>query len=145
MSHLSMRDELVSQGAFRAESELVFGGLAVNEESRAARLFGGSKGASAVALFADNEKQSEIAAAVFEEPLGGGDHGGDDALGIAGSASPDALVIFARGEEWGNGVHVSRQGDVRTVAPLREDVEAARLDFHALDSASMTRGESGEV
>jgi len=34
---------------------------------------------------------------------------------------------------------------VRTVTPLREHIKAPRFYFHTLDSASVARGESGEV
>ena len=67
---------------------MVFGGLAVDDVSRAARMLRGVIGAGAVALFAHDEEQAEIAHAVFEQPFGGVDHAGDDAFGVAGAAAP---------------------------------------------------------
>ena len=59
--HAAVGDDFVAQRAFRAERQLVLGGLAVDEEPRAARRFRGSVCAGAVALLADHEEQPEIA------------------------------------------------------------------------------------
>ena len=66
---------------------------------------------------------------------------GDDALGVAGAAAPDVFVVLARGEERRHGIHVGGERDHERLAPLREDVEAARLDFDALDAAVVAGGE----
>ncbi len=112
MGELAPGDEFVAESAFGAESKLIFGGFAVDEEARAARGSSRGDGANAAALFSHNEKQREIACASREKRFGGGDHGGDDALGVAGAAAVDVGSIFARGEEGRNGVHVSGEGDV---------------------------------
>ena len=56
-------------------------------------------------------------------------------LGVAGGAAPDVLAIFARGKEGGRTMHVAGKRDSERLAPLREDVEAARLDFEGIEAA----------
>jgi len=63
-------------------------GSPLMEETRAAGRSGGGDGANAAALFADDEQKCEIARATGEKRFSGGDHGGDDALGVAGAAGP---------------------------------------------------------
>ena len=89
VSEFAMSGELVTERAFAAQDELIFGGFAVDEEARAAGRCGHGFGAGAVAFFADDEEQSEIARAGGEQRFGGRDHGCDDALGVARTASPD--------------------------------------------------------
>ena len=55
------------------------------------------------------------------------------------------FVVLAGGDEGRNGIHVGGERDIEAVAPLREDVEAARLDFDALDGAAVARGEGREI
>ena len=64
------------------------------------------------------------------------DHGGDDALGVAGAAAPDVIVVFARCEERRHGVDVRGEGDGR-LAPVGEDVEPLLGDGHLLDGAAV--------
>ena len=77
----------------------------------------GVVGAGAVALFADDEEQAEVALAGLEESFGGEDHGGDDAFGVAGAAAPDEFVILAGREEGRHGIHVGGERDSELVAP----------------------------
>ena len=135
VGHLAGGADFVAERALAAERELVFGGLAVDDVARAARRCGGFVGAGAVALLADHEEQAEAAMAVFQQGFDGFDHAGDDALGVAGAASPDEVVVFAGGEERRHGIDVSGEGDDQRLAPLGEDVEAARFHFDALDVA----------
>ncbi len=44
--------------------------------------------------------------------LGGGDLGGDDALGVAGAAAIEELVVFVVGNVGRDGVHVGGEDDV---------------------------------
>ncbi len=81
----------------------------------------------------------------FEQGLDGLDHGGDDALGVAGAAPPDKFVVFAGGEEGRDGIDVGGEGDDEGIAPTGEDVEAAGLDFDALDVAVEVGGERREI
>ena len=134
MRQLALRDDFVTQHALGRRGQLVFGGLAVDEVARAARVFGGGVGAGAVALFAHDEQQAEIAHAGGQQAFGGDDHGGDDALGVGRAAAPDAVGVLARGKEGRHGVHVRRERDHR-LAPLGEDVEAIALDRAALDAS----------
>ncbi len=69
--HLACGCDLVAQRALGAERQLVFGGLAVDEESRSARLLRRAIGAGAVALLADDEQQPKSAAARFQQRFGG--------------------------------------------------------------------------
>ena len=102
-------------------------------------------GARAVALLADHEQYSEIAHAAFEQCLGGGKHGGDNALGVARAASPDVFAILAGGDERRHGIHVGRERDGGPVAPAGEDIGAVRLDFGTLGAAAIAGGEGGDV
>src|SRR5260370_781901 len=70
-------------------------GLAIDKKARAARRCRGCSGPRAVAFFADNEEQSEIARARGQKFLRRSDHRGDDALGIAGTAAPDEIAVLA--------------------------------------------------
>ena len=56
--------DFIAQDTFRGENQLVFGGLAVDQETRTARIARGGVGAGAVAFFADYEEQAEISRAV---------------------------------------------------------------------------------
>src|SRR5262249_55939667 len=117
----------------------------VDQEARAAGILRRAGSADAVALLADHEEQSQVGPAALEQALGCGDHGGDDALGVSGGAPPDELVVFVRGEEGWNRIHVSGHRHYRTLAELREDVEAMRLRFHPLDLAIEAGGEAREM
>src|SRR3977135_381658 len=123
---------------------MIFGGFTVDEETRAAGRSGGGDGANAAALFADDEQKCEIARATGEKRFGGGDHGGDDALGVAGAAAVNVGPIFARGEEGGNWVHVSREGDVG-IAEREKEVVAARLRGLAIEASVVFRGERRQM
>src|SRR5258708_38990532 len=121
---------------------MIFGGFTVDEETRAAGRSGGGHGANAAALFADDKEKCEITRATGEKRFSGGDHGGDDALGVAGAAAGNVGPIFARGEEGGNGVHVSREGDVGIAEREKEGV-AARLRGLAIEASVGFRGDAG--
>src|SRR5262249_10091651 len=84
---VSARDEFVTQRTFRTESKLVFRRLAVDEKAGTTGSGSGGFRADAVALFADDEEQGEIVRAGREKRFGGGDHGGDDALGVTRPAA----------------------------------------------------------
>ena len=60
----------------------------------------------AIAFFADDEKQGRVSDSRCQKSLDGVDHGGDDALGIAGATPPNVIVVFARGEEGRYGIDV---------------------------------------
>ena len=142
--HAAGGDDLVAQRALGAERELVLGGLAVDEEVRAARRLGGGVGAGAVALLADDEQQAEVAHARASSASAALIMDGDDALGVAGAASPDVLVVLARGEERRHGIDVSGERDSR-LAPVREDVEALRGSTSMRSTAAVLRGEGAQI
>jgi len=103
---------------------------------RKTRAAGGSSsgdGADAAALFTDDEQEREIAGASGEKRFGGGDHGGDDAFGVAGATAVDVGLVFARGEERWNRVHVGGEGDVG-IAKRDEDVVAIGLGRKAIEA-----------
>ena len=70
----------------------------------------------------------------FEELPGGRDHGGDDALGIAGAAAPDEVAIFAGRDERRDGIHVGGKYDNR-VAEADKNVVALLLYRHFFNGA----------
>ncbi len=72
------------------------------------------------------------------------DHRRDNALGIASAASPDVLVVFARGEEWRHSVHVRGERD-RWFPPPGENVVAPGLDGDQLGMPAILRGKLGQV
>ncbi len=141
---LSMRCNFEAKSALRAERKLIFRGLAVDEEARAARINGGDFCAGAVALFTDHEEQSDICRAGVEQFFRGGGHRGDDAFGVARAAAPDAFGVFERGEKRWDGVHVRRKRD-DGLAPARKYIVAVRLDRHALEAARSARRENGQL
>src|SRR5580704_13509495 len=140
---LSAGNQFVAQRAFGAERQTIFRGLAVDEEARAPRMCGGGFSSGAVAFFADNKQQSKIAGAGCEEIFGRGNHGSDDALGIAGATTPEIILIFTGGEEGGNSVHVSGKSNDR-IAPENVDIVAIGLDANAFDLAAIACGERRE-
>ena len=142
--HLAARDQLVAQRAFRPKRELVFSGLAVDDVFRSARMLRGMMRAGAVALLADHEQQPEIAHAFFEQALRRSDHRSDDALGVAGAASPDEFIVFARRHEGRHGIHVGRERDDR-IAETGENVPAFRFHFDLFDDAVVSGAEARQV
>ncbi len=106
MRQFSAGDHLVAQRAFGAQRQEIFRGLAVDQVLRAARSAGGGQGARGIAFFANDEKQSEIADVFGEQGFRGRDHGGDNAFGVAGTASVNISFVFGGREERWNGVHV---------------------------------------
>src|SRR5205085_10129856 len=91
--------------------DAVIGGLAVDEKfagaaMQLARHFVSRFGALTIALLAD-EKQQADGRAVFSQALGSGNLRGDDALGIAGAASVDVVLIFGGAEPGRDDIHVS--------------------------------------
>src|SRR5580704_2419094 len=122
---------------------MIFGGFAIDEETRASRMRGGGFGPGTVALFADNKEQREVAGTGSEKIFGCSNHGGDDAFGIARAATPEIILIFAGGEEWRNGVHVGGEGD-DGIAPENVDIVAIGLDANAFDLASVARCKRGQ-
>ena len=91
----AMSGELITERAFAAQDELIFCGFAVDEEARAAGRCGHGFGAGTVAFFANDKKESQIAGSRGEQRFGRRDHGCGNALGVAGTASPDGVGIFA--------------------------------------------------
>src|SRR6266481_6902481 len=71
----SVSRDFVAQRAFRTEGETVLGGLAIDEESRAAGSCGGGYCTGAVAFFAYDEEEADIARAGSEQFFCGSDHG----------------------------------------------------------------------
>jgi hypothetical protein len=85
---------------FGGEGEAVVGGLAVDEEARAARVAVGDLRTGGVALLADDEEQAHLHARVAQA-LGRGDLRGDDAFGVAGAAAVEELVVLGAGKNGG--------------------------------------------
>jgi hypothetical protein len=144
VGELAAGGKLETEGSFGAESEMIFGGFPVDEKTRAARGGSGAGGAETVALFTDDEEQGEVARASGEKRFGGGDHGSDDAFGVAGTAAVDVRVVFARGEEGWNGVHVGGEGDNR-FAKRKKDIVAKGCGILALEPGIVFCGEGREM
>ena len=131
--HAAVRDDFETQRAFRPERQLVLGRFAVDDELRTPRVLRRRERARTVALLAHHEQQPDVALPGFEQLAHREDHGRDDALGIAGAASPNVLVILARRKERRHGVHVRGERD-RWLAPPGEYVIAPRLHWHQLNA-----------
>ena len=84
----SVGGDFVAQHSLCSKSQLIFCGLAINQKFRATRICSRHFRTSAVALFAYDEKQTEICGSGIEKFFRGGDHCGDDAFGVAGTAPP---------------------------------------------------------
>src|SRR5260370_42431370 len=97
---LPLGRHLDAQPALGGDGDLVVRGFAVDEELTAStvqlvRLCVGQESAHAVALFTHHEQQSD--GKVFcAQALGGANLRSDDALGVAGAASVDVVLIFRR-------------------------------------------------
>ena len=133
----SAGDHFETQCTFRRERQLVFGGLAIHQITRSARQISTRPIAPALLRSSPTTKsKAEIFHAFAQELLGGGDHGRNNALRVAGAASPDIFGVLARWKEGRDGVHVRRERH-DGLAPGREDVEPPCLDVHALDAAAV--------
>ena len=105
--HLSFGFELDPQRAFGRQRQLVFGGLAVDQELRASWLLVGYLCSLAVALFAHQEQQADMNTDVLQL-LSRADLCGNDSLGIARTSTVDS-VSLRRGKERRHNVHVRRE------------------------------------
>src|ERR1700722_14007172 len=99
MRHFPASNQFIAQRTFGSESELVLGRLTIDDELRSARILRSVVRTRAVAFFADYEEQSEISHAIVKKTLSRNQHAGDDAFGIACTASPDKFVVLARGDK----------------------------------------------
>ena len=116
----------------------------------ARRIFVGDLRAQAVALFARNKQQADVDLFVAQA-LGGGDLGGDDALGVARSAAINSRGVFGRRNEWRNRIQMRGENDVwnaglclpaSSFRPFRRhgiDVEAIAFHRHFLRLISQPR------
>src|SRR5437899_1354413 len=144
MGEFAARDEFVAEGTFGAEGDMIFGGFTVDEKSRTAGGSRGGESANTAALFTDDEEKREIARAAGEKRFRGRDHGSDDSLGVTGAAAVDVGIVFARGEERRNRVHVRGEGDVG-VAEREEEVVATWLCWLAIEAGVVFRREWGKM
>ena len=95
MSHASVRDNFVAQRTFRPQRQFVLRRFTVDQKFAAARIRSRYASTRTVALFADYEKQAEVAEAVRQQTLARFDHRRDDAFGVARTAAPDIHIVFA--------------------------------------------------
>jgi hypothetical protein len=100
--------------------------------------------ADAVALFADDEQQAEIANTRDEKALGGDEHRRDDALGVAGAAAPDEGLILTKRDAGRYGIHVGGERYDRR-AEGREHIPALRVDFDSARDSVVSGAEPGQV
>ena len=136
---------LVAQRALGAQRQLVLGGLAVDDVPRAARRLGGMVSARAVALLAHHEQQPEIA--LRRLPAAPPTALIMEAMMPLVSQAPRPQMNSSSSREAKNGGTVSMwvESVTQRLAPLREDVEAVRLHFHALDAAAEAGGQRRQV
>src|SRR5579863_6954583 len=138
----SAGNQFIAQGTLGTEREMIFRGFSIDEKARASRMRGGGLGSGAVAFFADHEEQCKIADSGSKKLFGCSNHGSDNALGIAGTATPQIILILAGGEKWRNGVHVGGKCD-DGIAPENVHIVAIGLDSNAFDLAAIARRKRG--
>src|SRR5208283_3050346 len=91
--------KFVAKRSFAAHGEPVFRGFAIDQEARASRSSGGRLGPNAVTFLADNKEQRKIARSSVQKQFSSGDHRGNNALGVASTATVNVRGVFARGKE----------------------------------------------
>ena len=92
--HLSLSSESRRAGRpWRRQRARLSVGSPLMRKRRAAGILVGDNSAGGVAFLADDEEQTDLDAGVAKT-LGGGDLGGYDSLGIAGTASVDEVVVL---------------------------------------------------
>jgi len=144
MGEFALGSDLVTQDALGCGGQLVFGGLAVNQVLRAAGILGGGIGPGAIALFAHDEEQAEVAhsAASRRSPATI-----IEAMMPLASVEPRPQIRASSSLEAKNGgtvVHVSGERNHR-LAPLSKDVETIPFNRAALDAPRSPRGQSREI
>src|SRR6516162_9521948 len=144
MRQLAVSDELVAQGALRAERQAVFRRLAVNQKTGTARSTRRGLRSNAVSFLADHEEQAKAAHASSKQFFRGPQHRSQNTLGVAGPPAPDKVRILARGKEWRHGIHVGGERD-NGLAPGGEDVVAIGCRGNALEVAGMPSEERGQM
>src|SRR5260370_16816081 len=125
------RNEGPPKRALRDNGQLVFGGLAVNQEFRSPGILGSRESASAVSFFADDEEQREVARSFFQQLAYREDHRSDNAFGVARTTAPDVSIVLSRREERRNRVHVGGNPHQR-IPPTSHYLEPVQLPFNAL-------------
>ena len=104
MRHAALRNYFDAQRALGCDRDSVLGRLTIDQKFAPLRFLVCHFRTQAVALLADQEKQSDVNS-FFAQPFRGFDLGGDDSLGIAGAPSVDPRV--ASSDEGMNGGTVS--------------------------------------
>src|SRR5437588_2956687 len=112
MRHLAASHYLDTQSALRSNGNLVFRGLAVDQEPAAQRSFIRNPGAQAVALLT-HQKQHAHSNALSSQTLTGGDLGGRNSLCVARPAPVDVFVVLRGWNKGRHGVDVSGKDDLR--------------------------------
>lgn len=136
---------------WRGKGQAIVGGLAIDEELRAAWILIRYDGACRVALFADDEEKTDVYAGIAQT-VGSSDLSSDDAFGVTGAASVEELVVFAAAEVGRYGVHVRGENNIwRDAWHGCVDVEALSVTCsgsecviglrhgHALDVVALAR------
>ena len=93
MRHVSVGGDLHAQRALGGQGDAVVSGFSVDQESRAARVLVRDRSAQRVALLADNKEQSDGFSAPAE-PFAGNNLGGDDSLGVTGTAPVNVRFVL---------------------------------------------------
>jgi len=144
MGHSAAGDDFKAKCTFRAQRKLVFGGFAIDDVLTATRRSCGGDRSRAITFFTNYEENAEIAFAGGKQALGGHQHGGNDAFGIASAAAPDLHAIIARRNKRRDSIHMSGKSHYG-MAEAHENVVAIRLDGQALDFAVEALGEGAQM
>src|SRR5579864_2688061 len=144
MSHFTRGHNFVSQYSLRSQRNFALRRLAVDQVPRAARRSRSHFRPRAVALFSHDEKQAKIPRAAFNQLFRGGNHRGDDSLGVASAAPVNMLRIFAGRKKRRHRIHVRRKDDDGG-SPFRVHVEAFRRHRHRFRLAIGTCRQAGEI
>jgi hypothetical protein len=133
---------LVAQRAFGSERQaIVAGGLAVDDVARAARRPGRRGRRRRCCAPRPPRTAGRCCGRRLPAAPPRRDHAAMMPLVSQAPRPQMCSLVFARGEEGRHGVHVGGKRDGQLVAPLREDVEAARFHFDALHVAAKRDGQ----
>src|SRR5262245_32895889 len=114
--------------SLRAAGELAFGRLAVDEKlARCRETIGGARSVRAL-LFSDDEQKIDAIFAGGGEVVGGDEHRGGNAFGVARAASGQSIADEAWREIRWNGIEVGRERDAFSRAGC-PDIGASAADF----------------
>ena len=111
MGHLAGAFENRAQGPFGGQRNAIVGGFAVDEEAAALGREVGGLRAGRVALLAAHKQQPDPESRRAQR-LGGGNLGGQNALGVANAAAVKKILVLAEGNVGRHSVHVRGKNQI---------------------------------